>query len=234
MVFLPYKGYWGYMKYPWHVLSICDYFLRNLKGKKIKKAYIAKTATITGDVYIEDNCRIMDNATVVGPTYIGRASIIGNNSLVRESMIGDRCVVGYATEVVRSWIGNDSWFHTNYIGDSVVSRNTAMGAGSVLANFRLDEQPITSGITDKKAATGRVKLGSITGENVRIGVNTSVMPGVKIGRNCVVGAGVCLDKDIPNESFVKLRKHSYEISINKKVKVKSMVRKNVLQALGRK
>ena len=59
------------------------------------------------------------------------------------------------------------------------------------------------------------------------------MPGVKIGRNCVVSAGVCLDRDIPNETFVKLGKNSYEISLNKKVTVKSTVRKNVLQTLGR-
>lgn len=39
------------------------------------------------------------------------------------------------------------------------------------------------------------------GNNVWIGGNTIVLPGVKIGDNCVIGAGSVVTKDIPANSL---------------------------------
>lgn len=38
------------------------------------------------------------------------------------------------------------------------------------------------------------------GDNVWIGGNVVVLPGIKIGNNCVIGAGSVVTKDIPNNS----------------------------------
>ncbi|MFZ5845536.1 MAG: sugar O-acetyltransferase, partial [Patescibacteria group bacterium] len=46
------------------------------------------------------------------------------------------------------------------------------------------------------------------------GVNASVMPGVKIGANSFVGAGVVLDGDLPADSFCVTKK-AYWVSKNK-------------------
>lgn len=80
-----------------------------------------------------------------------------------------------------------------------------MGAGVVCANFRLDEQEILS--------TGRTKLGAMIARDVRIGVNTSVMPGVKIGTNTLIGAGIIVDNDLPDGSFC-IGKTTYETKKN--------------------
>lgn len=40
----------------------------------------------------------------------------------------------------------------------------------------------------------------IVGDNCWIGANVSVMPGVKIGSGCVIGAGSIVSKDIPDNS----------------------------------
>ena len=45
------------------------------------------------------------------------------------------------------------------------------------------------------------KFGKITvGDNVHIGPNTIIMPGVNIGSNCIIGCGAVVTRDIPNNS----------------------------------
>ena len=39
------------------------------------------------------------------------------------------------------------------------------------------------------------------GDNVRCGINTSFMPGVKIGNNSMIGAGITVNEDIEDNKF---------------------------------
>lgn len=213
--FLHYKGYWGHIKFPWDCLDITSYFLKKIKRRIHKTALIDKSAKITGDVQIEENVRMLENSKVVGPAYIGRGTIIGNNSVIRDSNIGSYCVIGYSTEIARSTIGNNCWFHTNYIGDSVISDNVSMGAGTVLANFRLDEGVIASRVNNEIIKTHFLKLGSMIGKDVRIGINCSLMPGVKIGSNCVIAGAVALSEDIADGMFVESQIKKMVIKKNK-------------------
>lgn len=42
----------------------------------------------------------------------------------------------------------------------------------------------------------------IVGNNVHIGVNSIIMPGVKIGDNCIIGCGAVVTHDVPNDTIV--------------------------------
>lgn len=199
---IPYDGFWQPVKYPWHVLELMDYFLNKKcvphRGKNIE---IRGNVIIEGPVYIEDNVRIFENTKIVGPCYIGKGTIIGNNNIIRHSQIGAGCVTGFNTDITRSYIGDACWFHSNYIGDSVLEGNVSLGSGTVLANLRLDEGDIWSEVKGKRINTGRNKLGALIGRDVRLGVNTSIMPGIKIGKHSFIGAGMVVDKDIPDNNF---------------------------------
>ena len=88
---------------------------------------------------------------IKGPCYIGRGSIIGNGALIRDfAHLGKRCVVGFGTEIKHSYIGNDCWFHMNYIGDSVVGSRCSFGAGTVTANLRFDEGEVMVKVADER------------------------------------------------------------------------------------
>lgn len=41
----------------------------------------------------------------------------------------------------------------------------------------------------------------VIGDNVHIGTNAIIMPGVSIGSNCVIGCGAVVTKDIPDNSI---------------------------------
>ena len=212
---LNYNGYWGFIKYPWHILAATDYFLGKIQKTKYgREVIISPKSVVSGNVYLEDGVRVLENAKIIGPSYIGKGTIVGNGALIRESMVGDYNVLGFGTEIARSYIGNNCWFHSNYVGDSVIADNVAIGAGSVLANFRLDEKVIKSRISNEFLDTGKIKLGAAIGENVRIGVNVSIMPGVKIVRDCFLGAGVVLDKDLPDDKYCALKSGQYTVKDN--------------------
>ena len=168
---------------------------------------------LEGPVRIGNNVKVFENTKIVGPTYIGDNTIIGSNNIIRESMIGQHCVTGFNTDIARSYIGDNCWFHSNYIGDSVLEGNVGVGAGTVLANFRLDEGEIQSSIVGNRVNTNRNKLGAMIARDVRIGVNTSIMPGVKIGTNSLIGAGLVIDQDVPEHSFC-MGKQPFEIKKN--------------------
>jgi NDP-sugar pyrophosphorylase family protein len=193
---VPYEGSWYAIKYPWHILEVMQYFLDNLESWKSSKVTIADRVTIDGKVFIGENVRILEGVTIRGPSYIGKNSVIGNNVLIRNSYIGDDCVIGYNTEVKQSYINDGCWFHSNYVGDSVIDNDCSMGAGAVTANFRLDESEIEVKLEGKKINTGHDKLGAFIGAHCRVGINTSIMPGIRIGANSVIGPHVNLEQDI--------------------------------------
>lgn len=209
-----FDGYWQPIKFPWHVFDVMKYFFETSNEFISKDAQIAKSAVINGDVIIEKGARIFDHATVNGPAYIGENVIVASNALVRDSMVNKGCVVGYSTEIARSYLGKNVWTHTNYIGDSIISDNCSFGSGTVTGNLRLDEKNIPVNVKGSKVCSGKNKFGLITGENIRCGINTSFMPGIKIGSNCMIGAGLVIPKDIDDNKFVK-GKIKLEIRENK-------------------
>jgi UDP-N-acetylglucosamine diphosphorylase / glucose-1-phosphate thymidylyltransferase / UDP-N-acetylgalactosamine diphosphorylase / glucosamine-1-phosphate N-acetyltransferase / galactosamine-1-phosphate N-acetyltransferase len=189
-----YTGRFNQLKYPWQVLAMMETILQTrFKPRRAADVVIHPTAVVEDNVILEPGVKVMPHATVAGPAYIGANTVIGNNALVRQSMIGADCVVGYNTEIARSWVGEKCWFHSNYIGDSVLEADISFGAGALTANFRLDQQPIKD--------TGRVKLGAIIGRGSRVGINASLMPGIKIGKQAVVGPGLVVKADLHDQQL---------------------------------
>ena len=210
---IPYTDFWAPIKYPWHIFDAVKYLLDISQPKISASAHVSESATIKGKVIIGDNVRVLENAVIRGPVYIGPGSIIGNSALVRDySHIGADCVIGYSTEVKDSYIGDGCWTHSSYIGDSIIGKGCSFGAGTVLANFRFDEQNISVIVEGEAIDTGRDKLGAIIGDNCKTGVNASVMPGIKIGPNSIVGPHICLTKDLEPEKMMLPEPHHRTLS----------------------
>ncbi len=212
---VPYDKPWQAVKYPWHVLSILPILLGEVTKQHIdSSASIHPTAVIDGNVIIEEGVRVLPHATIVGPSFIGRGSIIGNNALVRGSSVGEQCVVGYNTEVKSSVLHSHVWTHSTYIGDSVIGRNVSFGAGTVTGNLRLDEEEIISMINDDKIGTGLTKFGTIIGDSVRIGIRVAMNPGIKIGRGSFISSGALVEQDIPDNTFARMKAGELTIKPN--------------------
>ena len=227
---IPYNDFWAPIKYPWHIFKVMEYFLDNAQPYIAPSARISEKATIEGKAILSDNVKVLENAVIRGPAYIGANSIIGNNSLVRDySHIGSNSVIGYSTEVKHSYIGDNCWSHSNYIGDSIVDDDCSLGAGTVLANFRLDEGDIQIKVGDSLVDTGYDKLGAIVGQGCRIGVNASLMPGVRVGPYSFVGPQVCLRQDL-GANKMALHEPRYQVK-NNETKLDEGKRRELLRKL---
>jgi acetyltransferase-like isoleucine patch superfamily enzyme len=138
--------------------------------------------------------------TIVSPgrIYIGSGTIIGPNALLSvitdhlgyqfepELRIGDRCSIGQNFVVGcidRVTIGNDVLISSNaFVGDTI--------HGYADANTPVLYQPL-----EKRGALE-------VGNGAFIGINAVVLPGVRIGRNAVVGAGAVVTHDVPDRAVV--------------------------------
>jgi UDP-N-acetylglucosamine diphosphorylase/glucosamine-1-phosphate N-acetyltransferase len=213
-----YDGFFAGYKYPWDLFTINQHLMdRQVKQQTIEDGTnISERATIDGRVWIGEGSRVFEGACIRGPCYIGENSIIGNNSLVwNYSSIGDNCVVGYSTEIKRSLIGDDCWFHINYIGDSIIADNCLFGAGTITANYRFDEKNVRVRVGENRIDSGTNKLGAIVGNNCKTGINACLEPGVKIGPQSMVGPNVDLQEDLEPGKTVFVNKQSYVKRENK-------------------
>jgi bifunctional UDP-N-acetylglucosamine pyrophosphorylase/glucosamine-1-phosphate N-acetyltransferase len=86
--------------------------------------------------------------------------------------------------------------HSGFFGDSIFEKNCWLGAGVVTANKRFDKKEIKTIVKGEKINTGLLTLGAIVGANTKIGINTSLMPGVLIGSNSTVGPHSLVMKNI--------------------------------------
>lgn len=228
---VPYDGLWAPIKYPWHIFAVMEHFLDAAERAIAPTATVSHSASLEGNVVLDEGARVLENAIVRGPAYVGKNSVIGNNVLVRSHVhIGANSVVGYSTEVKHSYIGDGCWFHSNYIGDSIIDDDCSFGSGAITANFRLDEAQIRIELDGKEIDTGHDKLGAMVGAGCRIGINAGLMPGARVGTNCFVGPHVCLTQDLAPGKKALLRAGPYEVTDNT-VATRRSTREQLLRTL---
>lgn len=173
-------------------------------NSKIGKSLVANQwLEIRSPILLESLGILIGRGTVLEPSAILKGPmIIGDHCEIRQgayirgnAIIGDGCVIGHCTEVKNSVVMNHTEAgHFNYIGDSILGRHVNLGAGSRLANlqFRTGTEKnreaqlfpeIPARIEGKTIATGLNKFGSILGDNVEVGCNAVLCPGVLIGKD---------------------------------------------------
>jgi bifunctional UDP-N-acetylglucosamine pyrophosphorylase/glucosamine-1-phosphate N-acetyltransferase len=188
------------LKYPWDLLAVKNYLLTNLKKYIAGGAKIASSAQLIGEVYVEDGAEIMENTVIKGPCYIGKNGFVGTNAILRDGVdLEENSVVGANMEVKNTLLSKGSKTHSGFIGDSLVGENCRIGAGFNSANVRIDRDTVKSIIKGERVDTGLKSFGVVIGDNTRIGIKSSTMPGVIIGANVTVGSGTMVMNNIADD-----------------------------------
>jgi bifunctional UDP-N-acetylglucosamine pyrophosphorylase/glucosamine-1-phosphate N-acetyltransferase len=190
---------------PWDLLEANERILMGYPHRV--RGSVETGATIRGPVWLEETASIKSGCYIEGPVYIGERSKIGPNSRVRPcTSIGNDVVVGTSCEIKNSIIMNGTKVpHLSYVGDSIIGENCNIAAGTITANIRLDEKAIMMTVKDRLLSSGRNKLGVIMGDEAQTGINSSIMPGVRIGSSSYIGPGTVVYQDVPSAHMVFTR-----------------------------
>jgi len=190
--------YWLDISFPWDLLPANELLLAAITPQNLGE--VEENVVIKGIVSIGEGTILRSGSYIVGPVVIGRDCEIGPNCYIRPcTSIGDGCHIGSAVEVKNSIIMRGSKIpHHNYVGDSIIGEECNLGAGTKIANLRLDEKEIW--VAGKN--TRRRKLGAIIGDRVETGINSCINVGSIVGNNTRIGPGAIASGVISSDSII--------------------------------
>ena len=182
-------GEWMDVARPWDLLEANRILMEGLETRI--EGTVSDKATIVGDVEIGKGSEVLAGSYIVGPAIIGKDCVIGPNAYIRPSTsIGDGCKIGNSVEIKNSIIMDGTKVpHLSYVGDSVIGERCNLGAGTKIANLRLDEKEVMVVVDGRKTGSGRRKLGAIIGDDVKTGINATIDVGTIIGEGSFIGMG---------------------------------------------
>jgi UDP-N-acetylglucosamine diphosphorylase/glucosamine-1-phosphate N-acetyltransferase len=194
-------GRWIDVGRPWDLLDANEIVMKGLKLVKEKGAVVEKHAVIKGPAHIGKGTVIRSGSYVEGPCYIGKNCTIGPNAYIRPySSIMDEVRIGNSVEIKNSIIMQRTHIcHLSYVGDSIIGERCNFGAGTNVANLRVDDGEVRIEIKNKLTGSGRRKFGCLMGDNVKTGINVSIMPGRSIYPGAYVEAGSVVRNTIYTE-----------------------------------
>jgi acetyltransferase-like isoleucine patch superfamily enzyme len=187
-----------------------------------KSATIGDGAKIGEDCVIRKNAEIGDNAIVFPHTFIGEGTIIGEGTVVQYgAFIEHHCKIGCHSRIGTNAvlrretnIGDHSIFGSlsasegrNWIGDHVLIHSQCHLTTGILIEDWVFIAPMFVGANDPKMLHGRRQTERFLpkGPHIKFGsgiaVNVTLLPGITVGRECIIGASSLVTKDVPDFSI---------------------------------
>lgn len=177
---------------------------------------------IDAGVQIGQDTLVLPGTMLRGATVIGRNCVIGPNSLIEDSQIGDNCTIkasfmegaimedgvdmGPLSHVrPRSRIGRGVHLgNFAEVNRSTLHENVKQGHFSYIGdavvheNVNIGAGTITANFGQKRAEPDKSKHRTEIGANTKVGSDTILVAPVKVGTDVVTGAGAVVTKDLPD------------------------------------
>ncbi|MFT4524954.1 MAG: acetyltransferase-like isoleucine patch superfamily enzyme [Bacteroidia bacterium] len=142
----------------------------------------------SGWTKIDSYCTIRSHTVIYSGVSIGSSSSTGHHVCIREkSIIGKGCSIGSYSDLQGNLkMGDYCRLHSD----------VHLCQGSTLKDFVFIYPRVT--LTNDPYPPSLVTEGPTIGSYTQICTGTTVLPGITIGENCLIGAGSLVTNDIPN------------------------------------
>ena len=169
-----------------------------------KNVIIEPYVVIGSKVKIGDNTYIKSFTHIEGTT-IEKNVVVGPYARLRPgTILKSNTKIGNFVETKKSNIGiNSKVNHLSYIGDTIIGKNSNIGAGTITCNY--------DGVKKSKTKIS---------DNVFVGSNSSLVAPVQLAKNSTIGAGSVITKNVKKNSLAITRTSQTEIKNFKKEKKK--------------
>lgn len=187
--------------YPWEILSKLKSFIVEL-GATLDPERFEKRGE---DIWVAKSAKVFESAYIAGPCIIDEDAEVRHCAFIRGSaIIGKGSVVGNSTEVKNALIFDNVQIpHYNYVGDSVLGYRSHMGAGSITSNVKSDKTLVKVTIDGQRVDTGLKKFGAMLGDFVEVGCGSVLNPGTVIGKNSNIYPLSSVRGTVPQNSIYK-------------------------------
>jgi len=185
------------IRYPWDLLRANELAVAALAGQRLH-GDVHPLAVIEGVIHLGKGSRILPGVFIEGNVIIGENCKIGPNCYLRgNTSIGDSCHIGQSVEIKNCLIlSHTNVGHLSYIGDSILGERVNLGAGTTVSNLRHDGRNHRSMVRGELIDTGRRKFGTIIGDKVHTGIQTSIYPGRKLWPETSTRPGEIVQHDV--------------------------------------
>jgi bifunctional UDP-N-acetylglucosamine pyrophosphorylase/glucosamine-1-phosphate N-acetyltransferase len=190
-------GRWLDVGRPWELLAANEDALDSLEERV--DGTVHESAVLEGNVVVEPGATVRAGSVVEGPVRIREGATVGPNAYVRgRTVVGTDARVGNAVEVKNTLLMEGAAVpHQSYVGDSILGRDVNLGAGTIVANLRHDDEPVSTWVKGERVSTGRRKYGIVAGDGAKTGINTSLNAGVTLEAGATTRPGAVV---LRNES----------------------------------
>jgi bifunctional UDP-N-acetylglucosamine pyrophosphorylase/glucosamine-1-phosphate N-acetyltransferase len=182
-------GRWLDVGRPWELLAANEHALESLDGRV--DGTVHENAVLEGNVVVESGATVRAESVVEGPVRVREGATVGPNAYVRgQTVVGTDARIGNAVEVKNTVLMEGAAVpHQSYVGDSILGRDVNLGAGTIVANLRHDDEPISTQVKGERVSTGRRKYGVVVGDGAKTGINTSLNAGVTLEAGAMTRPG---------------------------------------------
>ena len=149
------------------------------KGARVRPAAILDTEN--GPIYIDEDAIILPNATIIGPAYIGRGSVIKSGARIGGgTSIGEVCKVGGEVEdsIIHSYSNKQ---HDGFLGHSYLGQWVNLGANTNVSDLKNNYHPIKMYVNGEWVDTESIFMGTVFGDHAKTGINTMLNTGTVVG-----------------------------------------------------
>lgn len=157
-----------------------------------------------GPVYLGENCTIMANSVVRGPSAICEESVVkAGSKIYEETTIGPVCKVAgeISNSVFHSYCNKA---HDGFVGNSLFGQWCNLGADTNTSNLKNNYSTIrlTDWESGEEYETGQQFIGTIMGDHSKTGINAMLNTGTVCGVSCNIFASGYPPKFIPSFRWV--------------------------------
>ncbi len=156
-----------------------------------------------GPVILDEGSRVMANAVLVGPLYIGKKSIIKiGTKIYGGTSIGPVCKIGGEVEdsIIQAYSNKQ---HDGFLGHAYLGEWINLGADTNNSDLKNTYMNVDYYSYPLKAKTdsGSQFLGCIIGDHSKTGINCSINTGTVIGVGCNLWGSDLIKDFIPDFSW---------------------------------